>query len=181
MKKKTLPVWIACMLAIVAIMSCNSREKTAADIVKMDTIVAAKKEIQTPGWTTNTELIVGMLRAGLKVDGILVTVDSAKITIRPQTFFSAIEIGSPRGSLLLNPGWHGLGDYANVYAEWSDNSGSNVTRYSTEDKANGAMKITEWGDGKVTGTFKIPVVENNALGIPKKRSLEGEFQYLQNR
>ena len=182
MKKKNFPVWV-CFIAFLGIISsCKSKEKNPVGPGTGDSSVISEKGPQTANWNTNTELILGTIQADLKIDGMQVSVDSGKITIRPKTDFSAIEIYCSRGQLTLKSGWHGMGDYDKAYAEWYDmaQTGPGI-RYSSDYDAPGTMKVTEWGDGKVAGSFSVTVIENNTIGDPGKKLLEGEFHYLHDR
>ena len=181
MKKKNLQQWVGLIVTISIIFSCNAGEKKVSNPAVKDTTVIEKTEVQTSSWTTNTELILGTIRASLKIDGVQVNVDSGKITIRPKSDFSAIEINSSRGTLMLKPGWHGSGEYEKVFADWSDVGEGMAIRYSADYKAPGNMKVTEWANGKVSGSFSVVVVENNALEKPKQKMLEGEFHFLHDR
>src|SRR2546430_2325319 len=104
MKKKNFRHWI-CLLSIPAfIFSCNSNNKDSGNPGTKDSPVVSKKEPSTSSlWTTNSDLILGSLLANFKIDGAQVNVDSAKITIRPKSDFSAIEISCSQGELMLKP------------------------------------------------------------------------------
>lgn len=195
MKKKKFLVGI-CFITLLCILdSCNSNEKkiTVPEPVPGDTIVTIPngpqnpqipQMPQTPGgsWTTNSDLILGTIQVDLKIDGVSTTTESGKITIRPKSDFSAIEVNCPNGQFTYKPGWHGMGDYDKGYAEWYEIiQGHAGSRFSSDYNAPGTMKITEWADGKVSGTFSVTVIENNTPVTPKKKLLEGAFHYLHDR
>ncbi len=181
MKKNFFLTMISFTSLTTIICSCNSSETNNSSLGTKDTPVVEKKEVQASGWTTSSELILGFIQASLKIDGSSVNVDSGKITIRPKADFSAIEIFSSKGRLMLKPGWHGLGNYDRAFAEWDDLSERMATHYSSDYNAPGNMKVTEWADGKVTASFSVTVIENNSISTPQQKLLEGEFYYLKDR
>ena len=93
MKKKDFQIWV-CFIALAGIISsCNPKDKKPdAPNIGDTPVVISDKNVQTSNWNTNTELILGTIQAKIKIDGMQVNVDSGKITIRPNSDFSAIEI-----------------------------------------------------------------------------------------
>ena len=166
------------MGVIAIIFSCNSNEKNTGSPDTKDSTVVTKKEVQSGRWTTNSDLILGTIQATLKVDGASLNVDSAEITIRPKSDFSAIDLSCSRATLRLRCNWHGMGDHDKASAEWTDITEGAPTLFSSDYDAPGTMKITEWSDGKIAGSFSVTVIENNALFKPRKKLLEGEFHYI---
>ncbi len=179
MEKKSIRSWV-CFIGIIAIVSsCNSNNQKNPDNPgnpdTKDSMVGEKKEPPTSD-KPSKDLIVGAIDASLTINGAAADMQPGKITIRPKSDFSAIDIRCAEGKLVLSPGWHGIGDYDKVFGEWTDNS--ELTRYTSDSQAPGNMKITEWSDEKIAGTFSVTVIENNSIEAPRKKLLAGEFHYV---
>ena len=179
--KKMIPMgWI--IMICILIVSCKQKENKPDNSQNQDTTSSNKKE-DKPTLNNNPELVLGYLQVGLKVNGTVVPTDSAKITIRPKTDFSAIQIfcfknaQGNRGQLNLKSSWHGAGDYDNVSAEWNDPTG-----YTSDYKYPGKMKITSWEPGRIDGTFSVTVINRQSVEYtPDKKLIEGEFHWLKER
>ena len=75
-----------------------------------------------------------------------------------------------------------MGDYNKGNAEWYEIiQGYAGSRFSSDYNSPGTMKITEWSDCKVAGSFSVTVIENNTPVRLIKKLITGEFHYLHDR